>query len=217
LRPLLASALVLLACCCCTRDAHALFKATPQPAVAADTAAAGDEVQKYAALPKPQESDELLIGWMGETYREGEGAAGGGGGEGEDGAAAAAHSGGSDRAARAAGAANKRAAAASDVVAGRGGRRGVPRVLAWSPRVMHFPGFLTESECDEIVRRADPRLKRSGVVDSATGASKVDDVRSSSGQFFSRGEFDVVRRVEERIALWTQLPVEFGEGMQVLR
>jgi hypothetical protein len=173
------------------RPADALFKATPTPAVANDSQnQEKDPKQKYTALEKPQEADELLIGWMGETYRDQQQHQANGNG-GPDGA----------------GAPN----------APGNPRRGVPRVLSWNPRIMHFPGFLTDEECDELIRRAEPRLRRSGVVDSTTGASKVDDVRSSSGQFFSRGEFPVVKAVEERVAMWTQLPVDFGEGMQVLR
>lgn len=167
-----------------TAGAHALD--TP-PAAATN---ADPTKPKYQALDKPQEADELLIGWLGESYRpDGAGGAAGGGA----------------------------ASANADPNASQPQRRGVPRVLSWNPRVMHFPGFLSDEECDEIVRLAQPKLKRSGVVDSATGESKVDDVRSSSGQFFARAEHPVVARVEQRVALWTHLPVEFGEGMQVLK
>jgi hypothetical protein len=195
------------ACCFCAAvGADALFKATPTPAAVdadAQKEQQADPKQKYTALAKPQEADELLIGWMGETHRVAagaEGAAAGGGGAASSGGATAAT-----------------ATTTAPPNNGTQPRRGVPRVLSWSPRIMHWPGFLSDAEADELVRRAEPRLHRSGVVDAKTGASKVDDVRSSSGQFFSRGEFPVVAAVEERLAMWTHLPVEFGEGMQVLR
>jgi hypothetical protein len=34
--------------------------------------------------------------------------------------------------------------------------------------------------------------------------------------FFERAEDEVVRRVEQRVAAWTMLPLENAEGMQVL-
>ncbi len=39
----------------------------------------------------------------------------------------------------------------------------------------------------------------------------------SAGMFFSKGANAVVRNIEERIARATHLPVENGEGMQVLK
>lgn len=50
-----------------------------------------------------------------------------------------------------------------------------------------------------------------------TGAEEVDDIRTSSGTFFSRGQNHLITRIEERIAAWTMLPVKNGEGLQVLQ
>jgi hypothetical protein len=58
---------------------------------------------------------------------------------------------------------------------------------------------------------------RSSVVESETGRSKVDNIRTSSGMFLRRGQDDIISAVEQRIAEWTLLPVEHGEGLQVLR
>ena len=41
--------------------------------------------------------------------------------------------------------------------------------------------------------------------------------RTSSGMFFSRGQNQLIAAIEERIANVTGIPVENGEGMQVLR
>lgn len=51
----------------------------------------------------------------------------------------------------------------------------------------------------------------------ATGGSKVDDVRTSNGMFFQRGDSELLRRIESRIARLTGWPVENGEGIQVLQ
>lgn len=90
------------------------------------------------------------------------------------------------------------------------------RVLSWEPRIMHYRRFLTEDECDYLMKTAKPRLKRSSVADAVTGQHKQSEVRTSSGMFFDRGEDEVVKRVEARVAMVTMLPVGNAEGMQVL-
>ena len=60
-------------------------------------------------------------------------------------------------------------------------------------------------------------MSRSGVVDTAHGTTEISDIRSSKGTFFSRGEDAVIKDIEERIARWTLMPVENGEGLQVLK
>ncbi|GFR49100.1 hypothetical protein Agub_g10896 [Astrephomene gubernaculifera] len=103
----------------------------------------------------------------------------------------------------------------------RGGRSDLPDsrmvVLSWHPRIFLYKGILTHDECDFLIEEATSRLERSGVSDSVTGAGGLSDIRTSSGMFYVRGENPVVKRIEERLAMWTMLPVENGEGIQVLR
>ncbi|EFJ50167.1 hypothetical protein VOLCADRAFT_80309 [Volvox carteri f. nagariensis] len=103
----------------------------------------------------------------------------------------------------------------------RSGRTDVPDsrmvVLSWQPRVFLYKGILTQEECDYLIKIAQGRLERSGVSDATTGEGGVSDIRTSSGMFYTRGENDVVKRIETRLAMWTMLPVENGEGIQVLR
>ena len=40
--------------------------------------------------------------------------------------------------------------------------------------------------------------------------------RCSQGAFLDRGQDIVVKRIEQKIADWTMVPVENGEGLQVL-
>lgn len=54
------------------------------------------------------------------------------------------------------------------------------------------------------------------VVDTETGEFKVDKVRTSSGYFLKRGQTDIIKRIEHRLAEWTRLPVENGEPLHVL-
>ncbi|KAJ9515740.1 hypothetical protein QJQ45_002624 [Haematococcus lacustris] len=72
-------------------------------------------------------------------------------------------------------------------------------------------------ECDYLRMKAEKRLERSGVVDSATGKEAVSDVRTSEGMFFARAEDAVIESIERRVAEWTLTPVHNGEGLQVLR
>jgi hypothetical protein len=38
---------------------------------------------------------------------------------------------------------------------------------------------------------------------------------TSQGTFLGRGQDAIVQRIEEKIATWTQIPSENGEGLQV--
>ncbi|CAI7739256.1 unnamed protein product [Closterium sp. NIES-53] len=88
--------------------------------------------------------------------------------------------------------------------------------LAWKPRAFLFPQFLSEAECDYIVNYSRPRMERSTVL-SNSGKSVQDSIRTSDGSFIVKYENPVIRRIEERVAAWTFLPIENQEAMQVLR
>jgi prolyl 4-hydroxylase len=85
------------------------------------------------------------------------------------------------------------------------------------PRVVVFGGLLSDDECDELIAQARERLARSETVQTQTGASEVNDARTSEGMFFNRGETPLCARIEARIAALLDWPVENGEGLQILR
>ena len=85
------------------------------------------------------------------------------------------------------------------------------------PRVVVFGGLLSHEECDELMALAGKRLTRSETVQTDTGASEVNSARTSQGMFFERGENELCRRIEARIAALIRWPVENGEGLQVLK
>ncbi len=85
------------------------------------------------------------------------------------------------------------------------------------PRVVVFGDLLSDAECDEMIALAAQRLARSETVQTDTGASEVNESRTSQGMFFARGEHPVVARLEGRIAVLLGWPLENGEGLQVLR
>uniref|UniRef100_A0A383VHQ9 procollagen-proline 4-dioxygenase n=1 Tax=Tetradesmus obliquus TaxID=3088 RepID=A0A383VHQ9_TETOB len=94
--------------------------------------------------------------------------------------------------------------------------RGEIEQLSWKPRAFLIKGFLSDEECDHIIRMASPKMEESVVVDSASGTTKKSTVRTSTGTFFPRGHDDVITVIEKRVAAVTMIPVEHQEGLQVL-
>ncbi|KAI4390000.1 hypothetical protein MLD38_002159 [Melastoma candidum] len=99
------------------------------------------------------------------------------------------------------------------------GRRGEQwtEVLSWEPRAFLYHNFLSKEECEYLIGLAKPRIAKSTVVDDATGKSKDSNVRTSFGMFLSRGQDRIIRSIEKRIAEFTHIPVEHGEGLQILQ
>ncbi|GKV37741.1 hypothetical protein SLEP1_g45734 [Rubroshorea leprosula] len=94
-----------------------------------------------------------------------------------------------------------------------------PEVISWSPRIIVLHSFLSMQECDYLRAIASPRLQISTVVDTKTGKGIMSDVRTSSGMFLSHEEkkHPTVQAIEKRISVFSQVPVENGELIQVLR
>ncbi|KAL6545805.1 Prolyl 4-hydroxylase 1 [Orobanche gracilis] len=94
-----------------------------------------------------------------------------------------------------------------------------PEVVSWSPRVIVFHNFLSPEECDYLRAIAKPRLEVSTVVDTKTGKGMKSKVRTSSGMFLSVEErkYPMIEAIEKRISVYSQVPVENGERIQVLR
>ncbi len=84
------------------------------------------------------------------------------------------------------------------------------------PPIVVIGGFLSDEECALMVAAARPRMARSRTVDTQTGGEELNDARTSSGMFFTRGQNEIVQRIEARIARLLNWPVENGEGIQVL-
>jgi prolyl 4-hydroxylase len=85
------------------------------------------------------------------------------------------------------------------------------------PRVIVFGDLVADDECEALIALARQRLARSLTVETQTGGETLNVDRTSDGMFFERGENPVVQRLERRIAALLRWPIEFGEGLQVLR
>lgn len=86
-----------------------------------------------------------------------------------------------------------------------------------NPHVVVVNEFLTPEECAKIIEMATPALSRSTVVQSGTGGSVVDPIRTSDGMFFAKKQDEFITRIENRLSAFVNWPIENGEGMQVLR
>ncbi|KAK1553558.1 hypothetical protein Q3G72_000403 [Acer saccharum] len=89
-------------------------------------------------------------------------------------------------------------------------------IISWEPRAFVYHNFLSKEECEHLINLATPHMAKSTVVDSKTGQSKDSRVRTSSGMFLKRGQDKIISNIEKRIADFTFIPVEHGEGLQVL-
>ncbi len=85
------------------------------------------------------------------------------------------------------------------------------------PNVVVFGNLLGADECEALIAAARARLARSLTVETKTGGEALNVDRTSDGMFFERGENEVVTALEARIARLLHWPVEFGEGLQILR
>lgn len=85
------------------------------------------------------------------------------------------------------------------------------------PLVVVLDNVLSAAECDQLIALSTPRLAPSTIVDPASGMDTMSAARSSDGMFFRPQENALVERIDRRLAQLMQLPLENGEGLQVLR
>lgn len=71
-------------------------------------------------------------------------------------------------------------------------------------------------ECLALIAMARPRLKPSTLVDPMSGRDVVSDRRASWGMFFRLAENELVARLDRRLSALMNLPLDNGEGLQLL-
>jgi prolyl 4-hydroxylase len=86
-----------------------------------------------------------------------------------------------------------------------------------SPLVVTMEQVLSEAECERLIGMARPRLRRSTVVNPASGTNEAVDRRNSDGMFFRLRENPFIAQIDERLAAIMNSPAENSEGLQVLR
>ncbi|MEH3121867.1 MAG: 2OG-Fe(II) oxygenase [Sphingomonas phyllosphaerae] len=93
---------------------------------------------------------------------------------------------------------------------------GVP--LATTPRIVHFPGFLTAAECAHVAGVAGAMLEPARIVDPATGRWVAHPIRTSDAAAIGPVHEDlVVRAINARIAASSGTTIAQGEALTVLR
>jgi prolyl 4-hydroxylase len=84
------------------------------------------------------------------------------------------------------------------------------------PMVAVLDNVFSPEECDDLIALATPRLQPSTIVDPASGKDVMSMARTSEGMFFRPQENALLERIDRRLALLMGLPLENGEGLQVL-
>jgi len=95
-------------------------------------------------------------------------------------------------------------------------RRVRVRARAQKPALAVLSDVLSEDECAQLIALARGRLRPSTIVDPISGKDIVADHRSSQGMFFRLQETPFIARLDQRMAEIMNLPVDHGEGIQVL-
>jgi len=96
------------------------------------------------------------------------------------------------------------------------GREIVVYSRADDPVFAALGNVLDAEECRTLIEMARPRLKPSTLVDPVTGQDVVSDKRTSYGMFFRLAENDFIAHLDRRLSALSNLPIENGEGLQLL-
>jgi len=84
------------------------------------------------------------------------------------------------------------------------------------PAIAVLRDVIDAEECEALIAMARPRLAPSTTVDPMSGRARSGAHRSSLGMFFRLRENPLVARIDERLAALMGLPVDHGEGLQIL-
>jgi prolyl 4-hydroxylase len=85
------------------------------------------------------------------------------------------------------------------------------------PHVIVFDNVLAPAECEQLIALSRARLEGSTTVDDLTGKAEPHPDRSSEGTFFKLNETPFIAGLDARIAALMQVPVDNGEGLQILK
>lgn len=81
------------------------------------------------------------------------------------------------------------------------------------PLVVVLGNVLSDEECDELIAVSTDNMKRSKV----GSARSVNDIRTSNGTFLDENESDIITIIEKRISSIMNIPIEHGDGLQILK
>ncbi|MES2354076.1 MAG: 2OG-Fe(II) oxygenase [Pseudomonadota bacterium] len=84
------------------------------------------------------------------------------------------------------------------------------------PKIVLFENVLSNDECKQLIALSKPKLDRSTIVDDFSGNQAPHKDRTSNGTYFQRNETPFIAKLDKRIAELMRVPVENGEGIQIL-
>ncbi|MCM3177417.1 2OG-Fe(II) oxygenase [Cytobacillus horneckiae] len=81
------------------------------------------------------------------------------------------------------------------------------------PLIVILDNVLSDEECNELIKMSKDKMERSkiGVI------REVNQIRTSEGMFFQENENDTIIKIEKRISSIMNIPVEHGDGIQILK
>ena len=81
------------------------------------------------------------------------------------------------------------------------------------PLIVILGNVLSNEECDELIRLSKDKMKRSKI-----GTTReINELRTSSSTFLEERENEIITRVEKRVSTIMNIPIEHGEGLQILQ
>lgn len=80
------------------------------------------------------------------------------------------------------------------------------------PLIVILGNVLSDEECDELIQLSKDKMHRSRI-----GVTpEVSEIRTSRSMFFKENENEFISKIEKRVSSIMNIPVEHGEGIQVL-
>ncbi|CAL4951914.1 unnamed protein product [Urochloa decumbens] len=88
--------------------------------------------------------------------------------------------------------------------------------LSWHARVFLYEGFLSDMECDHLISMARNKKESSLGVAAGARSSSQNNTDESIKMYMADSKDTIVSKIEDRISIWSFLPKDFGESMQIL-
>ncbi|TVU21586.1 hypothetical protein EJB05_31234, partial [Eragrostis curvula] len=89
--------------------------------------------------------------------------------------------------------------------------------LSWHPRVFLYEGFFSDLECDHLISMARDKKKSSLPIGNGARNSSQNNTDPSIEVYLADSKDTVVSKIENRMSMWSFLPKEYGENMQILK
>eukprot|EP01095_Lingulamoeba_sp_RSL-Kostka_P017652 TRINITY_DN930_c1_g1_i1.p1 TRINITY_DN930_c1_g1~~TRINITY_DN930_c1_g1_i1.p1 ORF type:complete len:271 (-),score=68.90 TRINITY_DN930_c1_g1_i1:211-1023(-) len=90
-------------------------------------------------------------------------------------------------------------------------------MLSREPRLFIYRNFITDEEADYMIKKGiETGLNPSGVAGDKN-ETEINNARTSTGCFVLDDEDIILRNIENKLSLWTQLPPKHSENFYVLK